>query len=305
MLFKFSCRCAGLILLVILWLFKSHEAIAQSSTDNVDISFGIKAWDPVHIKVEDKKGSAFSTPIVFTALNSTYYSFMLVIDFTQFDNLAPKPPAREIKLSHGINNLYTFSIHVPGQGYGYQYSYMYWLTPSDKIINEEFPYLIPLKEGKEINAKTNLTGRITDSFTGKAGDTVYCMRRGLVTAVPRSVTMDFRLSNHDCLEVLHNDGTYMIYHYLSKSEAFTAPGKIILPGQPIGIFSDSSYLMVTLKKIDEIKNLMVAQPIRYSTGKTGTVSFDQIDRTVKSVHPREVIIMEMKGRELKKAGKER
>jgi hypothetical protein len=74
------------------------------------MSFGIQAYDPVHIKVEEKTGSAFSNPIRFAAFNSTYYPFMLVIDFIKFDNLAPQPPGREIKVSHGANNLFTFSI---------------------------------------------------------------------------------------------------------------------------------------------------------------------------------------------------
>ena len=300
---KFYFKSAGIILFTFLGLFKSPEIQSQSLTDNVDMSFGIKAWDPVHIKVEDKTHSEFSTPVRFTALNSTFYQFMLVINFTQFENLSPKPSPREINLSHGTNNLFTFSIHVPGSGYGYRYSYSYWLTPSDDNINKEFPFLIPLKEGVNVIAKRRFSERVYDSFSGNIGDTIYCMRRGLVTAVPRSETLDFRLSKHDCLEVLHEDGTYMIYHYLKKSEDLITPGKIILPGQPLGILSDSSYLLVTLMKIGKTKNLITPLSIAYTIGKTGTVSFDEIDGMEKSVHPREVVTAEMTTRELKKVGK--
>lgn len=302
---KFSFEGSNLILITILWFFINSEARSQNLTDNVDMSFGIQAYDPVHIKVEEKTGSAFSNPIRFAAFNSTYYPFMLVIDFIKFDNLAPQPPGREIKVSHGANNLFTFSIHVPGIGYGYQYSYTYWLAPSNEIIDEEFPYLIPISEGRKVSSKSTLLGRVHDSFIGEIGDTVYCMRRGLVAAAPRSETIDFRLSKNDCLEVLHDDGTYMIYHYLKKSESFTSPGKIVLPGQPIGTLSDSSYLKVILMKIEKTRNLMIAQPIKYAVGKTGTVSFDEIDGKEKSVHPREIITREMKSRELKMFEKKR
>jgi hypothetical protein len=294
-----------LILMTILGLLNSPDSISQNLADRVDLTLGINAWDPVHIKVEERTGSAISNPIRFTALNSTYYPFDLVIDFIQFENLSPRPPVRVITVSHGSNNIFTFSIHVPGVGYGYKYSYSYWLTSSDEIINKEFPYLIPLLVGKNVNSKKSFLGRVSDSFVGEKGDTVYCMRRGLVTAAPRSETMEFRLSRHDCLEVLQNDGTYMIYHNLNKSEAFTAPGKIVLPGQPIGTLSDSSYLMVTLLKVDKVKNVMITQPIRYTIGKAGTVNFNELDGIEKSIHPWEVITKEMKSRELKEAERKR
>jgi len=304
MLYKFSSRNAALLFLPLVWIINSTDAISQSSSDNSNVSFGIQAYDPVHIKVEEREGSAVSSPIRFTALNSTYYPFLLQIDFIQFENLAPTPPAREIEVSHGVNNLYTFSVHVPGIGYGYRYTYRYWLSPSAKTINEEFPYLIPLKEGTKVTGKRTFYGKVSDSFTGKAGDTVFAMRRGFVTAVPRSETLDFRLSGHDCLEVLQEDGTYMIYHNLNKTVDLTDPGKTVLPGQPIGILSDSSFLMVTLIKIGETKNLTVPLPIKYTTGNATPVSFDEIEG-IASVHPWNIITKEMKEREIKKAGKNR
>jgi hypothetical protein len=294
---------AKLLLVFILWFSIINETNSQQSTDNLDLSFGIKASDPVHIKVEEKTGSAFSTPIRFTALNSTYYPFQLIIDFSIFENLSPKPSPREISISHGTNNLFSLSIHVPGQGYNYRYSYGYWLSPSNAIINEKYPYLIPLKEGKLAIAKRSSSGKIYDSFTGNKGDTVYCMRRGLVTAVPRAENLDFRISRHDCLEILHDDGTYMVYHFLNKEVKFTAPGKIVLPGQPIGVLSDSLYLMITLFKVSETKNQLVSLPLTYTVGKSETVSLNDIDGKEKSVHPREVIIKEMKGNEIKKSEK--
>jgi hypothetical protein len=292
-----------LLLISLIWFLIIPESVSQVLTDRVDLSFGIQTWDPVHIKVDEKTGSAFSTPIRFTALNSTYYPFNLSIDFVQFENLSPKPPVHDVKVSHGTNNLYTFSVQVPGVGYGYRYTYKYWLASSDEIINGEFPYLIPLKEGTLVKSKKTFFGSLINTFAGNAGDTVFCMRRGLVTAVPRSETMDFRLSQYDCLEVLHDDGTYMIYCYLKKTDNFTAPGRIVLPGQPIGTLSDSSYLFVKLMKIGEISNLLISQPIKYTLEKSRTVSFDEIDGIEKSVFPWEVITKEMKSKELKQAQK--
>jgi hypothetical protein len=293
------------LIIFFLYLLLSPGVNSQDLSDRTEISFGIKAWNPVHIKVEEQKGSAVSKPIRFMAYNSTYYPFILDIDFIQFENVAPRPATRNLEVRHGPNNLFSFSIQASDKGYLYNYSYNYWLSSSDEVLNAEFPYLIPLKEGKPVYSMTTASGKIENSFAGNTGDTVYCMRRGLITAVPRSETKDFRISEHDCLEVLHDDGTYMIYHYLNKSDDFTAPGKIVLPGQPIGTISDSAYLFVSLVSVGIIKNTTLNKPIRYSIGKTGTLSFEEIDGIEKSVHPFDVVTREMKGKELKSLQKRR
>ncbi len=154
-----------------------------------------------------------------------------------------------------------------------------------------------------INAKTTSSGRITDSFTGARGDTVYCMRRGVVIAMPRHETLDFRLSAHDCLEVLHDDGTIMVYHNLAKGDNMTAPAEIVVPGQPIATMADSSYIRVTLMKIEQTANLVTNQSIKYSTGTKTLASFEELDGKGVSSHPADIIILEMKGSEIKRAGK--
>jgi hypothetical protein len=95
----------------------------------------------------------------------------------------------------------------------------------------------------------------------------------------------------------------MVYHNLIKNDAFTAPGKLCCP---VSLWeAHSSYLKVELLKINGSDNLLFSQPIRYTVGKSGTLSFDEIDRKEESLHPMEVIVMEMKGRELKQIEKKR
>lgn len=290
----------GIPVCSILWLVISNTVICQEIDDKVNISFGIQKYDPVHVKVEEKnRNSAVGATISFTATNSTYYPFMLVLEFVQFDNLSPRPPAREVKIDHGSNNLFSISPQVPGQGYSYRYSYKYWLKPSDENLNAEYPYLIPLKEGKTANSRKLGIVKFNGTFTGNSGDTIYCMRKGLVTAVPHSETVDFRVSDHDCLEVLHDDGTIMVYHHVKESDAFTSPGKIILPSQPAGIMSDSCYIMVTLMKIGNVPGFMLSQPIKYTIGKPDPVFYNDIEGKYQAVFPREVVIRELKNKEIK------
>lgn len=293
-------KSAELTFITFLWLFINTGLNSQISSSHEGVSFNIKAWDPVHVVVNEKGVYDNTHPMRFTATNSTYYPFMLLIDFIQFTNLAPKPPVQATPVSHGLNNLFNCSLQVPGTGYAMQYQYSYWIRPSDKNINGEFPYLIPIREGRTVCSKKTSDGRIGNTFVGQKGDTVYCMRRGLVTAVPRTETIEFRLTPHNCLEVLHDDGTYLFYYNLKKSENITNVGETVLPGQPVGSLSDSSYLKVDLVKVENEKNLLISIPIRYTTGKSVTSSYDELDGVEKSVFPAEVITREMRGRELKK-----
>jgi hypothetical protein len=281
---------------LVLWIILPYDASSQQLSDEVSMSFGIKAWDPVHIKVND------ASPFRFTALNSTYYPFNIKVDFDVFENLSPKPPPREIKIQHGINNLFTFSVHVPDRGYNYRYTYSYSLAPSDEIIDERYPYLVPLSEGREIKSKLTLYSRINNSFTGNEGDTAFCMRKGLVVAVPEKENLDFRLSNHDCLEVLHNDGTYMIYRNLSIDADLVSPGKIVFPGEPVGLMSDSVYLTVSLIRV-VTNNVFIPVQITYINSSGDIVNYDALDGKDNSVHPWGVIIKELKSNELKKLKK--
>jgi len=299
-------KVAASFLPLVLFIVSMPGLMAQQWNDNFEISFGTRSWDPVKIKTEEKPTSTSEFPTIrFTAFNSTYYPFVLKIDFDLFENLYPRPAVRPFTVMHGPTSLYSFTGHVPGKGYGYRYSYLYWLSPSREASDGSFPYLIPLAEGQVVSAGVENSQKLRDSFSGRAGDTVFCMRRGLVTAVPRDKNLDFRLSPHDCLEVMHDDFTYMVYENISAKDILMAPGQTVLPGQPLAVFSDKGYLEVTLLKIKDNSNTVETLPVGYVTDGGEVVDFSQIDGRGKSVHPLSVIVLEMKSGEKKKAEKAR
>jgi len=292
------------ILPLVFFIVSMPGLMAQHWNDNVEVSFGTRSWDPVKIKTEEKPTSTSEFPTIrFTAINSTYYPFTLQIDFNLFENLYPRPAVRPFIVMHGPTNLYSFTGHVPGKGYGYQYSYRYWLTPSLEAPADSYPYLVPVAEGQVVSGGVENSEKLRDSFSGREGDTVFCMRRGLVTAVPRDKNLDFRLSPHDCLEVIHDDFTYMVYENISGKEILTAPGQTVLPGQPLAIISGKGYLKVTLLKIADDSNTVETMPIGYVTAGGEVVDFSRIDGRAKSVHPLNVVTLEMKSGEKKKAEK--
>ena len=124
--FNFSSKGAIPVLIAFFFLFQGTVVRSQvRSSDNVNISLGIQKYDPVHVNATEKKGSSLTNPILFTATNSTYYPFMVSVDFIEFVNLSPRPPVREIEVRHGVNNMFSFSAQVPGRSTSYQYSYRY------------------------------------------------------------------------------------------------------------------------------------------------------------------------------------
>ena len=289
-----------LLLNIILISLIYGNMAGQMGYEKEQVTFGIKQWDPVHIKVDEKNRNSNTPMITFFGSNSTYYPFVIKIKFTVLENLAPNQSEREQLIKHGATNLFTLSPKVLNKSYGFQYSYNYWLKPSDEEANEKFPYLIPIKEGKTVVGKQMSFGSISDSFILNKGDTVYCMRRGLVTAAPATETPYFRLSEHDCVEILHDDGTYLIYRYLDWRKVPVAPGTIVLPGQPVGFASDSGYVLVSLYKIVAPSNILQAQQINYAVGNGDPVTYTDINGTSVSIHPPEIIIREMKKGEIRK-----
>ncbi|MBK9391928.1 MAG: hypothetical protein IPN68_17715 [Bacteroidetes bacterium] len=85
-------------------------------------------------------------------------------------------------------------------------------------------------------------------------------------------------------------------------EDFTSPGKIILPGQPVGLISDSTYISVNLLKVSENSNILIRLPVSYAVGESETAYFSNIDGK-KAIHIRSVIEKELKARDLKKNSK--
>ncbi len=259
-----TARQASLLICVMVYLLSGTTAAGQKWNDNVEVNFGIMPWDPVTIKTDERASKPGAAPTIrFTALNSTWYPFKLAVDFEVFENLFPKPSARPFLVMHGPLNMFSFSQHVPQRGYGYNYKYHYWLAPSTGDSEGSFPYLMPVAEGRLAQAGTEGDNRISDSFRGEKGDTVFCMRRGTVVAVPRHENLDFRLSPFDCLEVMHEDLTYMVYENISDEKVALSPGQVILPGDPVATFSDKGYLKVTLLEVVNDSNMVASK--RYIT----------------------------------------
>lgn len=283
------------VLTFIIFGFLSDPCSNAQFTEGVSVSWGIKNLDPVKVEVVETPGQS----VRFNGINSTYYPFTLRIEFNNVQNLAPRPSYKEMEIKHGTNQIITLTIATKDIGYGYKYGFSYWLRTPEADVERDYPYLIPLKEGTVPEAD-NVGGKVwIGRFRCNPGDTVYCMRKGVVTAVHGTSTNDFRVTADDVLEVLHKDGTIMTYMFLDKTRPFTSQGRTVFPGQPLGVASDSACVMVRLMEFREA-NLISFIPIKYALGGDATALFEAISGKGKIVHPAEVVTREMTKGEIKR-----
>jgi hypothetical protein len=104
--------------------------------------------------------------------------------------------------------------------------------------NPEFPYLIPVGENHPVGLlldNREIIAPYRNIFKMFSGDTVYAMRKGRMVASPGIDFMADRISLNNTLEILHADGTVMVYYNISPDEIFIKPGEYVLPGQPLGL----------------------------------------------------------------------
>jgi hypothetical protein len=130
-------------------------------------------------------------------------------------------------------------------------------------------------------------------------DTIYCMRKGLIAATPDMYHNSDRISNGQSLEIIHNDGTVMVYENLNPDKVFVKPGNTIYPGEALGIINHSLDLKVNLFTTLN-QNCIQNIDIYYYTGEDSTSLFSKELLNKKVTYPESIITKEMTKMELKK-----
>jgi hypothetical protein len=150
-----------------------------------------------------------------------------------------------------------------------------------------------------VNFSEDVNTILRDCFKINQGDTIYNMRKGDVAAVPNMYYDADRISSGKSLEIIHRDGTIMIYENIDPDQVFIKAGQTIYPGQPLGAISVDSILKVYLYMIQKDGNLKQLS-IKYLVGANKVESFSKNLKNVIVKHPTEIITREMSKREIKK-----
>lgn len=283
-------------LLILTIAFLLSEITCSQSVEQEQITmFSNRVDSPIEIKVTERNGQ-----YTFIAENRSSYPFELELK-TKTVNLRPDNYSGKFVLQPGINHLVTLTRKSTDMGSNYSYTYKYGIGDPNQIPDTNYTYLIPTGEGnttKLFYSKQNNRYYIKDYFTMDEEDTVYCMRKGYVTAVPGMYHASDRIAKSNSLEICHSDGTIMIYENLREDQILTEFGKKVYPGQPLGTVNKEKHLRVQLYSLIGDYKLRRLN-IKYFYNDTNKEFSDEMS-SFPAKYPDSLILKEMSKREIKK-----
>lgn len=266
--------------------FNDMELIHYTST--------VDSFHPVTLNAEQNEKGV----IRFTASNDTYYPFTVTVRFRKLENFTTVYKSRDASITHGKNILFDLTVKDPDRGFVLDYEFSFALGTPGSEPAQDFIYLVPLKPGSVPTAGVLGNIKINNSFVLKKGDTVFCSRKGRVAALPGVKGNTFRITDSHSLEILHDDGTLMVYGNLSSILPAIRQGMIVYPGQALAVAQESFILTQHLVSLGSSEQLQ-AVPILYLFDETTGAQFSRIEGRTAVLHPESIIIREMTPREIR------
>ncbi len=300
MSFKFkkgiAMKSRQLILIIVLILLNIHFSFGQYQKVEQDIYFQSKMDNPIDIDVikqEDK--------YLFYANNRSFYPYRIIIHFDQLFNLLPELVNRDFVIFPGRSCLFSLFTKNKEMGSAFRYNFTSKIGIPSNNVNFEYPYLFPIGEGKSVKLGCYLGDSsvyIQDCFRLHEGDTIFNMRKGDVVAVPNMFHNADRISNSQSLEIMHKDGTVMIYENIDPSHVFVNLGAKVYPGQPLGIVNGNLNLEVYLCLIQNDGRIK-KMGIKYFINISRVEPFSEHFNDLIASHPIEIVAKEMSKREIR------
>lgn len=256
------------------------------------ISFGNAINNPIKLEVL-RNGMDFE----FYADNRSFYPYILELNMNEAVNLTPVFKSRQFRIYPGRNRVISFRANNPKLPVQYKYTFKYFIGFPSTNADMNFPYLKPCKDTFALHVEKNQFYK--NEFALPAGDTIYCMRKGLVTAVPDMYYGQDRVSARESLEIMHDDGTIMVYENIDPKNVFVKPSHDVYPGQPLGLLQGNSILKVVLfSNLGEGR--LQSMEINYYVNDSLTEPFSENLKNTSSAYPESVITKEMSKSELRK-----
>ncbi len=278
----------------------SATSYAQLGTPIEQITFSSRIDNPVEVLVEQRDNK-----IHFFAKNRSFYTFTVELNFSYIQNLTPCVTRQKEIVKSGNHRILTLEIKNREQGFDYAYKCTYSIGDESKSCDLAYPYLMPLRSGKKVNLhypQRDSSYFLLDHFKTAPGDTIFCMRKGTVTAIPDMYHESDRLSKNKSLEIRHSDGSVMIYENLDPNSVSLNGGETVYPGQPIGTCNDKGVVYVCLYEFLGGGSFIGRKPL-YVYRPEVVKPFDFSIKNHVVCHPREFVEKEMSSREIKRRGK--
>jgi len=241
-----------------------------------------------------------SEKITFYANNSSNYTYKVKLSFHSLNNLSPVIADKQFIVRPGNSSLISFTIVNKNEPHYYEYKTEYKINPSDDSIDETLLYLHPIGANKKLNTYISDASNFsyTNHFKMNSNDTVFVMRKGNIVALPDRKGNGDRLSNSESIEILHLDGTVMVYSGLRQEDVFVKNGQMVFPGQALGLMGNEN-LIVQLYKIQNVTNVLnivfkILNDCMLDDLRNNTLS------DCKSIYTEEIICKEMSNFEKRK-----
>ncbi|BDX38883.1 hypothetical protein CYCD_22380 [Tenuifilaceae bacterium CYCD] len=204
--------------------------------------------NPIQIEVETN-----NERFIFKAINSSYYPYTVNVEYNQMINLLPYITKETYVVYPGVSRLRDFTKKDPNQSHYYSYKYSVKIGDPSKNPEENFPYLLPLSINKKIEIEKKQLDNslifITNNLKVQKGDSVFCIRKGQVTALGNSRQRENVVMSNSSVEIRHIDGTVAVYQGIDLNSIQVRLGQMVFPEQFFGVADDRNFISVSLYSI--------------------------------------------------------
>jgi hypothetical protein len=258
--------------------------------------FGSRIRNPVVLDVRTEQNI-----IYFNVNNKSYYPYIFEVTFGDFRNLSPRAFDKKTIIMPGINRLFTFKVVNPNEQPVLSYQTRFYLAKTNSGEHEFSPYLVPVGKNKTVEflatSDNGFSKIFIDQFILNIGDTVFNSRKGVVTALPKSITEIDRIIENS-FEIRHEDGTIAVYLGLNPEIKEIKLGQTVFPGQPLGIIGQSKILTFRVFEIED-EGALKSLNIIYQGPEAKMLPAQNLIGS-KVLYPTEIIKKEMTKKEMSK-----
>jgi hypothetical protein len=251
--------------------------------------------------------------VEFVAYNNSSVPLFLKLDFADLENTVFREPLPYIKmLDPGFNTLFTLFREPDAESPRFNYQIRSFRSNPMALPDLDFPYLIPLAEGREAEV---FDVKRLDGFYGpgepsswqatgfevQAGEPVFASRTGIIVEVTGTQrTGDPHTWYHNwnnSITVLQPDGTLISYCNVDNKDHTLQPGMKIFAGQSLGhvIPGAGGLILLMFQEGLESEELRFIIP-QYVTGE-GEAGILLPSQKYEVIHPEAIIGLEMTNRE--------
>ena len=285
-----------IILMGLYLLTNANNSFAQLTNVEQVTVFSSRIKNPVVIDVKSDTNN-----IYLYAKNNSLYPYYLEIKFAEFQNLSPRVFDKKTILLPGPNRLFTFKILDKNEPPSLSYQITYYLANTNSTEERYNPYLIPIGQNNVVKfskiKQEESTKIFIDQFVMGTGDSVFCARKGVVTALPDNRDEVDRIINSS-LEIRHDDGTIAMYLGLNPETIMVKLGQRVFPSQPLGEIGISELLTFKVFEIQD-EGKVASLEILYVGPNNVLLSSFNI-HGLKVVFPGDIIKKEMTKKEISK-----